>query len=255
MNETQENDLRLFLDLLGEVSEKDCEFTDKPDMLIVTPDDRIGVEHTRIYREDPASPSGRQLRPQERIQFQIVQQAFELFRKHSSTPLYLTVMFDEPYNYKTRDASSVATALKRAVLQSMTFIDGGCTPEQDVLMESWDFQRRGLEFPDGVRSFHYRVHRNQEWELWAPSYGYMVPYLNVSDIEAVIEKKEKLLNSYQARCEKVWLLIATDAGMRSSHFDIPAEVTEYSYPTKFERVFLMRIFHRNLSELRTAQYS
>lgn len=83
----------------------------------------------------------------------------------------------------------------------------------------------------------------------------MIPHLSVADVEAVISKKESLLEGYRTRCQRAWLLIATDAGMRSSHYDVPFEVTECSYFTQFERVFLMTIVHRNLAELYTITHS
>lgn len=167
MSEAQEDDLRLFVELLGEFTEDVCEFTDKPDLLVRMPDAQVGVEHTRLYYEHPSSPTGRQLRPQELLQFQVVQRAFEFYRKQLSIPLYLTVQFAELFDYRGRDVSTVGAALAKAVLESLIFNPGAAQPGQHVRVEAWDFQRRGLAFPIGVSSFHYSIQQDQQTELWA----------------------------------------------------------------------------------------
>ena len=104
--------------------------------------------------------------------------------------------------------------------------------------------------PPGVASFHYNVVApDRGFELWGPVTSYFVPHLSISDVESVIAKKEKLLESYLTRCDKCWLLIATDAGWRSSHFDVRTEVTDHRYTTRFEKVFVMTITHRSLKQL------
>jgi hypothetical protein len=164
------------------------------------------------------------------------------------------VQFVEPFNYRSRDIGTIGATLAHSVLEALSF-NTVAQPGQTVFVESWDFRRRGLAFPVGVGSFHYSIQRDKRTELWAPTYAYMVPHLSVADVEAVIKKKENLLEGYRVRCNRTWLLIATDVGMRSSHYDVSSEVTETSYVTQFERVFLMTITHRHLAELQTVTHS
>src|SRR5688572_4884547 len=61
----ERNDLSLFVEMIGGIAESQCEFSDVPDLLIKTDSGVVGIEHTRLYREQEGLPSGRQLRPQE----------------------------------------------------------------------------------------------------------------------------------------------------------------------------------------------
>lgn len=250
MRESEQKDIETFLELLGEFDPSCYEFTDVPDLLIRSTDKIIGVEHTRLYRDSPRLPSGRQLRPQERIHFQIAERARAAFRQHSSLPLYLTITFSEPSDYRTKDIPIIGDGLATAVLQTMTFLGKRAQPEVELRLEAWDFKRRGQSFPHGVASLHLKIHHDTSYELWAPSYGYMVPHLSAADIEETVERKEARINAYTSQCESVWLLMVTDMGMPSSHYDIPSSVTEHTYNTAFERLFLMTLFHRALVELR-----
>jgi len=163
---------------------------------------RIGVEHASLYIEDSGTPSGRQMKAQEKIQDQTARRAFEIFRGQLSTALYLTVEFSEPYNYSNRDVQAVAESLSTAVLQSLALTPRAFSAGQDVRVEEWQFQHRGLPFPRGVSSFHYSVQIERRFELWGAQYAYMVPDLSTAKLELVIQKKEKLINSYLNRCDK-----------------------------------------------------
>jgi hypothetical protein len=252
-DENQKNDLRLFLELLGNLNGLPHDFGDKPDLVISEGPKRLGVEHTRLYVEQAELPSGRQFRPQERIHFQIAERAFEIFRNKHSIPLYLTVDFAEPYNYRKRDVEEVAAALSLAVELAISLNTQSLAAGQDVRIEAWRFQHLGLPFPRGVDSFHYQVVApDRGFELWGPTSSYCVPHLSVSNIEARIAKKESLLKTYLTRCDECWLLMVTDVGWRSSHFDVPPELADHLYITHFERVFVMTITHRNLIELHTS---
>jgi hypothetical protein len=81
--------------LFGEIDEAWCEYTDVPDRIARHNGQVIGVEHTRLYWEDPAITSGRQLQPQEIIHWGIVGRASEIFHVHSNRLLWLYVTFDE----------------------------------------------------------------------------------------------------------------------------------------------------------------
>jgi hypothetical protein len=50
----------------------------KNDLVALHNGEVIGVEHTRLHREDPSIITGRQLRPQEIIHWQIVEQARDM---------------------------------------------------------------------------------------------------------------------------------------------------------------------------------
>ncbi len=252
MRISERRELETFVRLLGEFDAAVCEFSDRPDLIIRGTAALVGVEHTRIFRNSPELPSGRQRKPQERFQQQIADRARATFRQTSSLALYLTVSFAEPSDYRARDVSTVGDELAQSVSQVLRLSGAQALQDRDIRIEEWDLRSRGYPFPRGVDSFHFKIHTNPAYELWGPAYGYAVPKLSVEAVEDVIERKEKRIGEYLSRCERVWLLIVTDTGMPSSHYEVPEEVTEYQYQTQFERLFVMTCFHSSLVQLKRA---
>jgi hypothetical protein len=246
---TERRDLELFLKLFGNFDAEACEFYDFPDLLIQGSGPLIGVEHTRIFRNNDNLPAGRQLLPQERIQHQITERAQAMFRKNSPLFLYLTVSFSDPSDYRIRDIPIISDELALSVSQSISLLGAQAHSDVDILIDDWMLQSRGHPFPRGVSSFHFKIQKNPAYELWAPAYGYVVPILSIAHISETIERKEAHIGKYRSRCENIWLLIVTDTGLPSSHYDVPRDVIDNRYDSSFDRLFLMTCFHCALSEL------
>lgn len=75
------------------------------------------------------------------------------------------------------------------------------------------------------------------------------PYLEVSAIQGVINKKEKKRVDYLKNCELIWLLIVLYSGKASGNFLIPQEVLEHQYFSHFHKVFLFDAVPKNFWEL------
>ena len=251
MTDNQKNDLCLFLELFGEIDESSCEFTDVPDLLVRHNGRIVGIEHTRLYREDLATPSGRQLRPQEKIHWRLVERANEIFQQLSHRHLWLYVTFKEPFNYRERDLEHEAMLLAQSVLAALSRFPASGPRHSVIRMHSWQAQQLGLPFPAGVDAYDFIAVCESGLELWAPAYGYAVPTLTAQQLEPVIREKETRLERYQSRCATVWLLVVTDAGLPSSHFDITGALERHVFTSAFDRIFLLAPFQRRLIELHT----
>ena len=251
MRVQERNDLSLFVEMIGGIAESQCEFSDRPDLLVKMDSRVIGIEHTRLYREDKGIPSGRQLLPQERLHWQIVDLACQNFRRKRPTPLQLYVEFNEPFNSMKTEIQKLATALAGAVEWSLH----EHRPRDGEVVEVWQWQaeRRGVQWPDGIRHFSYCTVR-PEFEVWGPNYGYAVPGVSIDLIEERLRDKESRLDEYRRRCDEVWLLIVTDTGTPASHFEVPDSVVSATYSTGFDRVYLLTIFHRSLLRLSTTVF-
>jgi hypothetical protein len=249
--DNQKNDLCLFLELFGGLDESSCEFTDVPDLIVHYNEKVVGIEHTRLYREDPTIPAGRQLRPQEKIHWRLVERANAIFQQRSDRLLWLYVTFKEPFNYRQYDIEHEATLLAQSVLAALSRSSASDTGESVVRMQSWKAQQLGLPFPAGVDAYDFTVVRTPGLELWAPAYGGAVPTMTAPQLEVVIRAKETRLVRYRSRCATVWLLVVTDAGLPSSHFDITEALEHHVFTSSFDRIFLLTPFQRRLSQLWT----
>jgi hypothetical protein len=249
MPDYEQHDLNLFLDLLDDLDRSSCEFTDAPDLIVRHNGQSIGVEHTRLYREDSTLTAGRQLLPQEIIHWQLVERAHEIFRQHSPQLLWLYVTFKEPFNYQQRDIEAEANILAQSVLEVVSRYSDSNTEAAIVRIQSWQAQRLRLSFPTGVTGYDYTVVNDPAMELWGAAYGYGVPKLTPEQIQQVIREKETHLPQYRTRCDIAWLLVVTNTGIPASHFDIPDELKRHLFLTAFERLYLLSPFQRQLTEL------
>jgi hypothetical protein len=251
MADNQKNDLCLFLELFDGLDELSCEFTDVPDLIVHHNGKVIGIEHTRLYREDPTIPAGRQLRPQEKFHWRLVERAREIFQQRSNRLLWLYLTFKEPFNYRQYDIEQEATLLAQSVLAALSRCPASGPSESVVRIQSWKAQQLGLPFPAGVDAYDFTVVRKPGLELWAPVYGGPVPTLTAPQLEVVIREKETRLDRYRSRCATVWLLVVTDAGLPSSDFDITEALEHHVFRSSFDRIFLLTPFQRRLIELQT----
>jgi hypothetical protein len=156
VNVNQENDLRLFIELFGGIDESWCTFRDDPDLLINLHGTVIGVEHTRVHREDPDIPStsAGQPYPQDKIQWRIIERAHEIFRLSSDQLLRLDVSFKEPSIYRAgNDIEREAHALAQSIRVALSRFPASDPDHPDVFIQAWQMQQRGLPFPRGVESY------------------------------------------------------------------------------------------------------
>lgn len=253
MKVQERNDLRAFLKLCGDFEEEQCVFTDVPDLVITTKSSIIGLEHTRIYYEHPQLKSGQQRGAQERLHLSIVNFAHQMFKQRCSVPLRLTVSFSEPFNLRKQDVEPVAKALAEVVLN---WTANGLDPIEEkntTTVSAWEYQRTNMLFPDGIRSFRYKVYDDPRYDFWGPTYGYGVPTLTVDKVKEIIQSKDSKFGEYKKRCDEIWLLLVTDLGMPSSHFRIDDKIHTHPFATKFERLFLLTDGNNKLFELKTVQ--
>jgi hypothetical protein len=258
MNVNQENDLRLFMELFGGIDESWCTFTDDgqethaPDLLINLHGTMIGVEHTRVHREDPDIPStsAGQPYPQEKFQWRIVERTHEIFRLSSDQLLLLYVSFKEPSTYRAgNDIEREAHALAQSIRVALSRFPASDPDHPVVFIKAFEVHQRGLPFPRGVESYYYSLVRTANQEFWSSAGAYMVPDLTVQRIEKVICGKETRLDSYRQHCERIWLLLATDSGLPSSHLDVPGVLIQNRLTTRFDQLFLLELFPRRLTKL------
>jgi len=72
-----------------------------------------------------------------------------------------------------------------------------------------------------------------------------------AEFQSAIEAKSKLLDQYLEKCDRCWLLLASEF-MRPSQAIAPNEVTlAHCYQSNFERIYFLDRIERNVTRLRT----
>lgn len=245
MSPNEESDLKLFLELLGDIEESECEFGDKPDLLV--PARSLGIEHTRLYHCNPTIPKGRQKYPQEKLHWQLLQKANQIFKRDSDQSLILHANFSEPFDSRRDQLDHEVQVLAQSVLAAVSRYPASET--EHVTLRSWEARRLGLPFPKSLTAYIYNRVQDPRKVLWAPGYCYMEPTLTLGQVEERIHEKEGRLAAYRTQCQMMWLLLVMDTGTPSSHFDLPDWLKQHRFPTLFDRLFLLLPFQRRLLEL------
>ncbi len=245
---SQVSDLELFLRTYFKSLPEDVIHDDRPDLIIRLGDRAVGIEHTRIYRT-LGEISGLEPHAQEALQFQIVDKAWQLHSGISSEKLWLSVDFEDVTTYRKKEVQLIADSIARVVQDALMHLLSNRDDGLWYQIEEWRHRRLGLEFPRQVKKIDFQMVDNPGYEIWGPSYGYVVPHMSVERVRGKIEIKEKQLPDYLSKCNEVWLLIVADTGVPSNHFEIDQDLLSEQFSTRFSKVFLMRSFHLDLHEL------
>ena len=243
IKQAERADLLGFTDMLKII---DYELGDKPDLIIRRDEKVIGVEHTRVYVQDTKLASGRQLLPQEKFHWGVIDLARKLFKRKSDMHLWVSVAFANPSNYKQKDIAETAELLVACIHKDISLKKPKPKEARNIRIPYLRYKK--LPHPKDIVSVRYSVEDNPKMECWGPSYGYGVPELTPSKIQTIVSDKDEKLCGY-TKCDEIWLLIVTDYGMPSSHFRIPENLTAFHYKTQFNRILLLIKTDNKLIEL------
>jgi hypothetical protein len=241
--------LELFLDLHVGSSPTDVAFDDNPDLLMSISGKPIGVEHTQ-YFIGYRGPSGLAPKAQETLQSKIVWKAWQEYKETHKQPLWVLVVFEQATNYYGNDVDTTAQSLAAHIAQ---LVSASLTIDTWYKFKSWRARRSGLSWPRCITEIHIQVLSDASYEMWGPSQSYVVPHLTTGELQSVIDTKNERVANYRRKCEEVWLVIVIDDGSQSSHFDVDDTLLNHEFVTNFDKLFLLRRFHRELYDLRRSE--
>ena len=84
---------------------------------------------------------------------------------------------------------------------------------------------------------HYRP--SIEYARWQPVGAWWVPLITVTDIQAVIDKKQEKLEAYKRRAHDVWLLVVIDGFAGSSAGTLDDAVRSHKFVSPFTGIVLL----------------
>lgn len=201
---------------------------DKPDVVIETDADRIGVEVTQLLEADAKrAPSRPKVASFHR---DVVSRAWTMYQAAGLPPVdVLTYFGDEPLS----DARETARSLFEFVASRYPAGTSDC--HKWMVPEGFSVIRIARPFTDTPR--------------WHTGEGGSVPGVERSLVERVIREKNTRIAAYRTKVDRVWLLIATSLSFEGS-FWVPRDVEEWTFPFDFERVVLYSAEDGRLFNLR-----
>ncbi len=213
---------------------------EKPDVIVLTAQGRIGIEVTRIYHKSPAGE--RSLKQMESERGAVVLEALRIYEKKGLPNLLVKIDCNCDTTFNKRNRGKSASALANLVASNIPQPNNSVTIEND-----WKNSRLfPYEFCT-VDILRLSSFTKNYWD--DSSFGYFREYF-VVELQEVISGKESKLRSYSSDCAAHWLLVVAENSSPSSFFDPSAATLNHCYNSSFDRVFLLEPFGRSAFELK-----
>jgi hypothetical protein len=175
------------------------EITEKPDFIVHTHDNLLGIEHTEIFQPGPTD--GTSLQAQDSLGQRVVSKAKRLYLKQYSQPLFVQICFNNKAMISKKSVDRLAKAVVH--LLEITHIEPG---EAITLRRTIENSK---DFPNEIIMLHIYAQHGKE-NRWVSSSAGWIPEVTPEYIQEKIDQKEKKLDYYKSKCAITWLLVVAD---------------------------------------------
>lgn len=212
-----------------------------PDFRIMLGDEPVGLELTRLYRDD--TDAGASFRQLEGLQYQVAGGAQRRWDDRRGPPVVVYIHFLPRSAPKKAEIPRLAEALVQLVEARLPDLGGIVSIDRE-----WG---RSNVVPNGVSGITIcRPPRATSSAWFVPQSG-MVPDLSADTVQTRITSKNQRLARYTSRPPRNWLLLVAEGFGASSTFTFTEEALEHVYESSFERTYLLEAFSRRLERLKT----
>ncbi len=214
--------------------------TENPDFVIELADSILGIELTEIYHDSPDTRNPSQ--EQEALHRLVITEISRQHQLRGDAPITVDVSFNKAYRFSEKDVTNLASEILDFVTPFLPETGDQCVIDSDD--ETFE------NFPECLSNMHAARFPFLKSISWTESGAKIGQELQSLSLQEIIDRKNKRCSFYRERCSSAWLVLVTDIGM-SSFFLIPDETRSHSFESKFDRVFLYRLFGRRVYELQT----
>ena len=207
---------------------------ERPDIIIATPQGKIGVEITSLHND--------KLKQKESECEQAVLAARKIYEKKNLPNLHVSVHIGGKNSFNRATRNKFATAIANLVAANIPL-----PGKYSEVENSWNDPN---QFPYEINSICIYRYSWSDKNIWtAPSAGFYREHF-IEDLQRVISEKDLKLNGYSQDCKEQWLLVVAENSSPSTFFD-PSEITvNHVYKSAFAKVFIMEMFKVKLFELK-----
>lgn len=213
--------------------------SESPDFVLQTNHkSSIGIELTRLH---PANHSGGFPGWDNRFaEESVIGYAKEMVERTEQRKFFVKFLFSDKEPVTASRVPAVAAQTARLVRQAALNANSGFF--QHSVAEA--------ELPAGVTSLLVMRLPTLQAGIWERANPLGVSGNTVDDIRHSIRKKEEKLTLYQARnLSQYWLLITTDRLRGIKNFNIENKITNHTFRSLFQRVFLFELLKGRVFQL------
>ncbi|PKN94834.1 MAG: hypothetical protein CVU44_03240 [Chloroflexi bacterium HGW-Chloroflexi-6] len=231
--------LKHFKEVCNFFPDGEIEVFEKPDFIVHTQDNLLGIEHTEIFQPGPTD--GTSLQAQDSLGQKVVSKANGLYLKDHSQPLLVQVLFNHKTKLGRKDVDRLAERVVHLVIT--TPIEPGTPITRKRNRENSEY------FPNEIVMLHIYAHPNGKENKWRSSSAGWIPEITPEYLQEIINQKEKKLDNYKSKCSEMWLLIVADDLRIPSSVDLTVLALAHQYSTRFNRIFFFWNSTRRYHEL------
>ncbi len=218
----------------------EIEHIEAPDFRIRTSDGYLGIEVTQLFHpHDSEGPAPIAL---SKARQALLRSAESLFSRLDPRPLAISLSIDPNWHPGPGAIDKLARFLAQTV-SSLHLTVG----DSQVLAGGI-----GLLEEESAKPVHeLRVYYFQDTgeTFWAcPEFGWRQD-LSIALLQAAIDRKNALVQTYRAKARTLWLLLVSDSGQLSAAFALPDTVAAHSFVSEFDRVILFDALRGGVAQL------
>jgi hypothetical protein len=207
---------------------------EKPDIIVLTLNGKIGIEITAIIDK-------KQKRAESECEKAVIE-ARKIYEELGLPKLQVSVHIgsEESINKKTR--KQFAKAVAKLVANNIPLGSSHVTLEN-----KWNDL---VNFPYEINAILILQHPSLSINHWhVPSGGFCREDF-AGELQGVLDEKETKIQGYAPDCTEQWLVVVAENMSASTFFDPSAKTINHLYKSSFDKVFLLELFKAKLFELK-----
>jgi hypothetical protein len=197
-----------------------------PDFVLGEAPARIGVEITEYHHHaNEGSPPFQEVQS---LKWRIVERAERIYSEWGGPALYLTAIFGPHGRLTKRAVPGIAQRLAEAVLAVRVPSSAGQAPVEIP----WDL------LPDEIAKAWAHGSVDGVDRLWKPDHMGWVVAVSPEHVQAVLNRKERMVAAARRRCDTLWLVLVHNLA-RGAPCELSEEAASANYTSGFDRVLWM----------------
>jgi hypothetical protein len=215
--------------------------TESPDFVIsLNPKNKIGVELTKLTNKIPDNKKyGNKLI--RGFENKILEKARQSYEANYKRKFYLAVFFSNAFIINNYQIDLFADELVEIVHQN--------TKNNDF--SSYFCQRiKNTSLPNQIEWIQIIHHPKVEISIWKNRSEYMNCEFSKENLQHTIKlKNDKIVLYQKKKINTFWLIIIADYFSNNSSYNIHNKINNWSFDSKFHKVFLFELFSRKIFDI------
>lgn len=235
-----------FLESLPDPPQGDRHFDDKPDLIIVTPRHRLGIEHRQLFDVDQSV--GRTFpKEAESLESHCVTRAQTLFEHEDGRNLLVYVYFNAKRLLKT-DVEPIAERLAEIVCEVAP-----TEPGSECRIKARRYNHTAsVCIPPQIEGLWIVNPPSLGESLWSVPRSGVVPMLTPERLQSDIDTKNPKVPEYRKVSDELWLLLVADGFSPATDLRLPDDFGSDRFVSDFDRVFYFHNFTQKVVEFALA---